>query len=150
MKYVDTRGQLIRDLGLITLTKGFLDSLCIDYHMLTMQAMDSISLGDYAYDESDYSDVFNVYKSTIDSLKPDMLNTGCNGNWYSLPIRHSNGNIGDYHPSPIVHLQYLNQIFMNTEFSLTTKKFVQDHDAIVKATSHFDDLIWKSNTPTML
>ena len=150
-KYVDSRGQLIRDLSAITMTAGLLSSTDSDYHMLNMSPI-TVSPSPYLEGEQQYDDVLNLFKPTIDKLLPDLLSTGCNGEWKMLPIRHNvpGGQSADYHPSPKVHFNYLTKVFPNTIWSQSTIDSVEHHNTIVLGASILDNLTYQAEWPARL
>lgn len=149
-KYVDNRGQLIRDLGLITLTEGMLNSIGCDYHMLAMQPMDLVIRDDTDKLEGEYKDVIDLYQPTMDKILPDLLCHGCNGKWPQTPIARNvpGGQSHDYHPTPRMHLGYLKNIFPDTNYSPSTMAMVEKYEFEIGKSKYLEDLSW--NVPLQM
>lgn len=146
LKYVDNRGQLIRDLALISMTDGLLTSLGIDYHMLSMQPLDLVLRDVTNKLAGEYQDVFDLYQPVIDKLLPDLLTAGCNSQWESLPIKHNvpGGQTHDYHPPPKTHFKYIKKVFPEIKWSQPTEYFVEFHNRIVIEARQQEDLVFQS------
>jgi len=110
-KFADTKGYLIKDLGLIELTHGYITSSTCDFYMLNSV--------DYTYQNENLSDIatiFNVYNSVIARQYPSLLELEMQGSWEnghhyfddSQPkydeITH------DYHPNPLRYFNYLEKL----------------------------------------
>ena len=144
-KYVDSRGQLIRDLSAITMIDGMMSNPEIDFYMLSMSPV-TVDPSPYLLGEQRYDDVLTLFKPTIDKLLPDLLNTGCNGKWNSLPIRSvvPGGQTHDYHPPTKIHFEYINKVFPGTEWQQATIDFVEHHNNIVLSASILDYLSYQT------
>lgn len=152
MKYVDNRGQLIRDLALISLTDSLLQTTKAEYHMLSMQPLEAVIRDTTNKLEGEYQDVLDLYKPVVDMLKNDLLTIGCDSKWGSLPIRHNipGGQTHDYHPSPKTHFNFINKVFPNLSWSKPTIDFMEFHDDIVMKAKTQDDLVYQAPWPTRL
>lgn len=153
-KYTDVRGYLIRDLGLISLTQQMLKRSNCEFHMLQMNQFVEDPSNYYSYSKNDpkqgLSDVIDLYKDLLDSIKPDLLTVGCNGKWPQVPIYHNENQQIDYHPTPDVHLSYLQQIFLNLPLSEETIKWVGAQERIVRKAKRIDNLPQlRSNTTSL-
>lgn len=144
-KYVDPRGFLVRDMGLISLTYHFLNSLSSDFCMLSSLPLKSNT---YSYDEPlsdelNLNDAFQLYDSILQKIKPDLSTIVFNNNWKTIKIRLTDsaekrarswrekkdwGNLNwyDNHPLPIHHLIYLKSVFQNFDIDQDVKDFVSD------------------------
>lgn len=151
-KYIDSRGQLIRDLSLISLSQGLLDSIKVDHYMFTMEPMHIVP-SPYLKGEQTYHDVLDLFKSTIDRLGPDMLTFGCNGVWNQLPIRDDStptGQTHDYHPAPLQHFNFIRKALPEIEWQSSTIDFVKHYDELVTTSRKFSDINYQTPWPTRL
>ena len=139
-EWADSRGYLIRDLAVITMCKGMLDSLEIDYHMLNMAPFVDIQFSKPNQSFNDGVDVLNFYAETLAAIGPDLLTVACNGHWPQHPIRHeSGGQTADYHPSTEMHYRYLNEIFRGTQFKSETVEFVKKFETTIKQAQYLGE-----------
>jgi len=141
-QFSDFKGYVIRDLSLITMCKGFLDNIGLDYHMLNMAPFLSphIQSPNQLFDNGET--VLDFYKETLSSIRPDILTVEYNGEWPKHPIKgHGAGQNTDYHPDTIGYANYLKKIFPGLEFSKKTYKFIKEHQTYIQQAKHIDDLI---------
>jgi hypothetical protein len=110
-KFADTKGYLIKDLGLIGLTHGYLTSSTCDFYMLNSV--------DYTYQNENLSDIatiFNVYNSVITRQYPSLLELEMQGVWehghhYFDDSQPKYDEIfHDYHPNPLRYFNYLEKL----------------------------------------
>jgi hypothetical protein len=151
--FSDCKGYLIRDLAVITMCKGFLDSLKIDYHMLSMAPFMYMQFtsSDQKFDNGE--GVLEFYKETLDSVKPDILTVECNGRWPQHPIKgNGKGQTADYHPDTAAYANYLKKIFPGIKFKSSTLEFIQEHQTYIQQAQHLDDLktTWLPTRPQRL
>lgn len=152
-EWADSRGYLVRDLAIITMCKGLLDSINTNYHMLNMAPFVDIQFNDPKRSFDDGADVLNFYTSTIESLKPDLLTVACNGTWPQHPIRHNGGGqTADYHPSTDMYYRYLNEVFRGTQFKSETLEFIKYHELKIRQARDLSEFkhIWSKETPPRL
>jgi len=154
-KYVDIRGQLIRDMSTITLAHGFLKHIGCDFHMLSMQRIDASLRDEYNELDGEFKDVIDLYQPTIDTLLPDILTAGCNGQWPNTPIGHKKfmslaPQVTDHHPTPSIHLSYLRQIFPGISISKQATDMIETYENEIKTKKYLEDLSWKFAYPTIL
>jgi hypothetical protein len=141
-KYADPLGYLLRDLNLITLTSALLDNLQVDYHMLNMAPFDHLQSTNKKMTDK-VNQLFDLYRTTINKLLPDILTLELNGIWPQHPIRKDGGQTADYHPSPIQHFNYLKKFFPEYSWSNKTIEFVQKEQNKMENIKNFNDLIFK-------
>lgn len=148
-KFVDPRGQLIRDLSLITMCKGMLDSLDITYHMLNMAPFVHLQ----SAKDNNIDNVYDVLKQftlTTAAINTDIYTLELDCQWPQHPISKPGGQTADYHPSPRQHFSYINKLFPEIEWSDGTRKFVAEHESIVMKARTFDDLPFRPAMPVRL
>jgi len=146
-KWADTRGYLIRDLAIVELTRQYLKNLICDIDMLSMcKFTDQVELDDRKEDA--FKDVLEHYKETIKSVKPDILHSVYKGVWPQTPIRGwgGNGQTADYHPTPIGHYKYLENLYPN----LVTEKmklYAEKYETLIRGISSLDETqkFWSVN-----
>jgi len=147
-KYSDLRGYLIRDLGLITLTYHMLTKSECEYHMLNMSPFVDRPSRYNHYNSDDptqgLDDVMNLYEPVLKLIKPDLLTVGCNGQWPQIKMYHNENHTIDYHPSPAMHLRYIQNIFSQLALSEETLKWVQLQEELVRKSNNIDQLDPKS------
>lgn len=143
-QFIDCKGMLIRDMAIITMCKGLLDSLHIDYHMMSMSPFVYMQFSSPNQKFDNGEGVLEFYKDTLSSIKPDILTVECNGKWPQHPIKKSGGQTADYHPSPVQHFNYLNKIFPKLQWSASTLKFVATEQQHMEQLRNFDDMIFKT------
>ena len=141
-KWADDKFHLLRDLGLIELSRKYLSTLPCESHMLTMCEISAPPPGG---DKANvYQEIESAYKETIESLHPDICKTVYNGRWPSTPIS-GHGQTADYHPTPAGHLKYLETIFPNMEVTENMKNFTDEFEGYVQKFKVFSRLeqYWK-------
>lgn len=139
----DTKGYLIRDLNLISMCKGYLDNLGIEYYMLNMAPFDTAQHDSKGESFTNLSDVLDLYKDTISFLKPDILTTVYKGVWPQHSIKNRNqrkGPLTDYHPDTMGHYEYLRKIFPNIKLSDSTIEFVTKYQSYIHQVEYLDEL----------
>lgn len=117
-KFTCERGYIIRDLANITLAKNLLDNIGCDYEFMSMVPLDRTThdndLGENENDNylDDNSDVFDLYRDTLDSLHPSIYEIVYNFNWVrDSGIFDADNDRPDMHPTPKEHLMYLDYVF---------------------------------------
>lgn len=105
----DLKGYLIRDINLIRLTNGFLNSLKSDSVMMLSVPF------------TEYQEVLSFHKDLVESLPRSLLELEMNNKW-EWTHEYKNGTndpIKDYHPSTLRYRNYLEKIGFNlSELSL--------------------------------
>lgn len=108
-KFADTRGYLIRDLSLISLSVNFLKSC-----PATSVFLSGVPFN-YQQDEKDESiaEILNCYSDVLSQIKPSLLELEMkmvftNGHEYFYPA--INAVYQDYHPDPLRYYGYLEKI----------------------------------------
>jgi hypothetical protein len=129
-KYLCDHGYLMRDLNLVSGCKFSLDSIGCDYKLMSMVPFDS--------KQSDGSKMSNInyllkfYNDILTTFEPNVLDTVFDGDWNTRSPRpayhvHWQKEIYfDNHPTPNEHLEYLQKIIPNIEFSKNTLEFVAE------------------------
>lgn len=140
--FSDPTGYLLRDLNLITLTSSLLENQTIDFYMLNMAPFNHLQSTDKKLTPR-INQIIDLYKSTIEKIKPDILTLGLNGRWPQHPISKPGGQTADYHPSPSQHFDYLQKIFPDVVWSDTTINFVKQEQLKMESIRNFDDLKFK-------
>lgn len=140
-KFSDCKGYLIRDMSVITMCKGMLDNLKIDYHMLSMAPFiyTQFTSPNQKFDNGE--GVLEFYKQTLDCIKPDILTVECKGTWPQHPIRgNGKGQTSDYHPDTAAYANYLQKIFPDINLGPKTIEFIYEHQNYIRQAKHLDDL----------
>lgn len=141
-KFSDSKGYLIRDLNLITMCKGYLDNLGVDYYMLNMAPFDAMQYATYNKSFNNSREVLEFYKDTIHCIKPDILTTVYNGTWPQHPIKgRGKGQTADYHPDTLGHYEYLKRVFPNIEFTTETMNFITEYQTYIHQAEYLDELV---------
>jgi len=141
--FADEVGYLLRDINLITLIKQYLQTKSCDYYMLNMSPFTITSTDNIS--QMKYRMICATYKSTFDSILPDLLTLGMNGKWPQHPITKKGHQSADYHPSPIQHFGYLQKLFPKTVWSNHTMQFLEHEQEIMEAIVEFDDMLFRVN-----
>ena len=150
-KFTDSKGYLIRDLSLITMCKGYLDSLGIDYYMLNMAPFESMQYATYEKTFNNSREVLNFYHNTLSCIKPDILTIEYNGVWPQHPIKgRGKGQTADYHPDTQGHANYLQKVFPELEFSKETLDFINIQQCRIFQAEYLDELDWNPIMPQRL
>ena len=138
-KWADTRFYLLRDLGLVELTRGYLKSLPCDSEMLAMCKFDEVSISDNLK-PGPTDDVLQFYRDTINSVRPNIVDTVYDGLWPKTPIKGwgGKGQTVDYHPTPSGYFKYLQALFPEAVTD-TMKDYADKYEALVRECSTLDD-----------
>lgn len=140
-KFFCERGFLLRDLNLIEGIIRCLDSLGVDYKLM------SIAPINYNYTKNrntpDVDDIIRCYASTLDKISPSVYEIIFNNDWNSKPIRPKytcvwhKGLYVDNHPTPQEHYEFLCKTFPNTVFAEDTLDYInRTNKILLSCTSH--------------
>ncbi len=146
-KWADTKGYMIRDLGIMSVVLGFLKN--IDSDAFTLISVPS----DYQQDMDDpsVSRVLDLYKETIEASPTSMLELGLNNNFTSG--HHYYGNsitpdlyFGDYHPNTKQYRRYLELLRiplteLSREFTEKSMISLLGENTLSGILKQFDDMI---------
>jgi hypothetical protein len=136
-KYVDPRGCFIRDASTMVAVSSLLKGL--DYHYLSMVPFTNTESYKNTYKAED--DLREFYKDTLKTIKPSVLEVIYNFNWGTRKNikRKDNGReYTDLHPTPNMHVEYLQRIFPDLKLSDETIEFMDNEDKMVLSTEYFD------------
>jgi hypothetical protein len=116
LKFACERGYLIRDLATITATRHMLDHIGCRYRFLSKvplsQTNESVGLASNPKDTvgSD-QDIRDLYQDTLDLIAPSVFEVVFKHDWNSRPgIVDPNLGRRDFHPTPMEHVEYLDQL----------------------------------------
>lgn len=84
--FTDERGYLIRDLAAIQATKYILEHLNISHDFLSMLPLTKSDLNNLTMDIENVTDVLDLYKDTVASIKPSVFEIVFKNDWTSRPI----------------------------------------------------------------
>lgn len=156
--YVDYRGFLIRDLGLISLTFNFLNYIDSDFLMLSHMPIIKKTTNCHSYNSLDdvvldTSDVLDLYKDLLNEIEPDFLTVQYNSTtWPGVKIKKNDcGRYRykyDLHPPPIDHVSYLTKIIPNLKVSEKVFNFIQQKDLKIR-TFERTNFLYDLNSPEM-
>ena len=144
--WFDYRFYLMRDLGLIELTRQYMKNGLADFQMWNMAPFEIDDMISFnltpEMKNSDYGDIKRLYASTLAAIKPDILSTVLNGVWPQTPIRghNSTGQTADYHPRPEHYLEYISKCLPNHNITEKMKQFVAHTNQKVLKARNFHDL----------
>jgi len=132
-KFSCPRGYLIRDLATINATDIILSGIGCGYDFLSMVPMTQANQYDMEFDTDNIGDVIDLYRKTIDKIKPNVYENIFKCDWHTGdPIMINYGtdkkpiiNL-DLHPSPRIHLKYLKFVYPEIKFSDDTERFAQE------------------------
>ena len=99
----------------------------------------------------DVNDVYQLYQSTLDTIGPSMFEVIFNGDWQSrtgIPDANNNRQ-RDFHPTPLEHLEYCQQVFPEFDISSNTQNWIAN---INQQLLDGQDVAWSysTNTPKRL
>lgn len=134
----DVRGFAIKDLAIIDTTTRMLESQ--DFDSVTMwgvspQLQNYYGLSQHPEVETNWKDVEVMYKDLDNTILPDLLGTGCNGNWAeTFEFLNADGSSYiDYHPKTENYYTYLKKIGINLSDSTATwAKECDEYTASIK------------------
>jgi hypothetical protein len=120
-KFFCEKGYLMRDLNLIEGIDRVLATTGADYSLMTMINFDSYNSGQEKM--SGVEDVLEFYKPTLNKIKPSVFEVIFNNDWNTRkdrPKYHTHWATDlytDNHPTTLEHLEYMQKMFPNTQFS---------------------------------
>lgn len=146
--FIDSKGLLLRDLNLITMSKYMLDAIKANYFMLNMAPIVHLQ-GASQREITEVEELLALYSPILNDMTPDLLSIELGGVWPQHPIRNPvpGGQTADYHPSPKQHLGYLSKVFPGVRWSPKTIEFVHHHQQIVENARTLTDLVFQSPVP---
>jgi len=122
-RYFDPKGCLIRDLAVIYAARQILESQGIRTIFLSMVPITNPE--QYQQSEIRFTDsVCEIYKETIDFIRPSVFETVFNFDWHSLRPEGSY----DLHPTPLEHLKYLDLVVPEISISQATRQWAEQHN----------------------
>lgn len=137
-KYSDLRGYLIRDLTHIQAATDVLNNT--NYHYLSMMPIRK-KITEFSDNQGD-DDVCDFFKDTLNKIKPSVFEVIYNENWENRQkVKKKVGLLKeetDLHPTPKLHLEYLQKTFPDIEFSTETLDLVNTQEETLFARAYFD------------
>jgi len=131
-KWVDPVGFLLRDIASIHCTTKYLKEKGTEHYNLQMceiiEQSDQQSFNNKIDGDSNYNKILDVYKETINTLRPGFMEVLWNNDIYTnklLQDPQKFGRFSDGHPSPEEHLKYI-QTVLPFEYSDNTLRKVQE------------------------
>jgi len=104
---IDPRGYFLETAYKISATKLIFENIGCDWDMLSLDLDDN--------QVRKYDDIVNVFKNDLNCIKPSFHNLLNNFKYNTRLSEHADDkkyNRGkDYHPTPLMHLEYLNKIY---------------------------------------
>lgn len=135
----------MRDLGLIETTSVYLKNLPCDTDMLKMVDFNENKIQDNIKG-SPVNDILSLYQTTLDKIKPAIVDVVYNGVWPQTPIKGwgGKGQTADYHPTPMGYLKYLNKFY---DVTTSMDQYATKYEKQVLNCKTLDDTLkfWKSN-----
>jgi hypothetical protein len=128
-KFFCEKGYLMRDLSLAEGMMRILDNTGADNYVMSIVPLDSLSSDSTKMNGVD--DVVNFYSNTLSRIKPNVLDTVFNGDWNSKTQRPkytthwASGIYTDNHPTPLEHLEYLENVFPTLMLSNATREYAE-------------------------
>jgi hypothetical protein len=161
-KYADPRGYLIRDLSMVNLVAGFLDSLGVQYYFLSMMDLDAPETG--VGNDDNNNDILWYYEDVLKKIRPsvhkvifnyDYKTRPCDIIPRTAPINAKNKikwsydpkNVRqDLHPSPIEHLEYLDKVLPEISIDTATRNWVTDMTEKLRDPEFDIESVWDRST----
>lgn len=141
-KYADPIGYIIRDMGLIELTKGYLNNLPCKTLYFAMDDLIGENKTDIKHDTKTQEfllKINDIYKTTLDGIFPSVMATIGNNikckNW----IDNQNKPYVDGHPSTINYRDYL--LAIGFPISQNTIEYANDIQRKIDQLVYLDDLL---------
>jgi hypothetical protein len=145
-KWSCERGYLIRDLANITACVHLLDSWQCHYKMFSMVPLHQTNyqndLGDHPSEPAcEDSDVRKFYHATLEKIEPSVLDVIFQGSWFTGTgiLDVNNPRMRDFHPTPIEHMQYLEQVVPDLVIPHEDRDWMQQCNLLAKS----NDLNWQ-------
>jgi len=109
-KYITIRGCYVRDLAQISLVDQALQNIGCKYEFLAMTEIANFS--QYTYEDSTtyIKDGLDLYRDTLDKIKPSVHDVIFNKDWNSRKILDKHARRLNAHPLPNEHLEYLQRV----------------------------------------
>ena len=132
----DLRGYYIRDMAFIHAIDQLMSSICCDFLMMSMTSLvngwagaaenpmtqsPEFMIMEREEVENCY-DIIDLYQETLNKICPSVHKVVYNHDWTSRPQHVKN----DFHPSPLLHLEYLDKIFGDGYISSDTRNTVKE------------------------
>ena len=138
-KWSDDRFYLMRDLGLVEQTRVYLNNLPCDSDMLKMVDFEETKISDNIKGNH-LEDILKLYSSTLECVKPAVVDVVYDGVWPQTPIKGwgGKGQTADYHPTPLGYLKYLEKFYPVTD---GMRSYAQEYDARVLECKTLDDTV---------
>jgi hypothetical protein len=139
----DPNGYLIRDMANIAAAKAVLDSLGCKHYMTSMMPFEITSDSHQSLfdglsnkilsllpknflktvrDEfpSDSDEIMKVYQNVLEHVRPSMYEVIFERDWFRYGATH------DFHPNPLLHLEYVEKVLPEFPISEETRNWTKD------------------------
>ena len=138
-KWSDDRFYLMRDLAIVEKSSVYLDSLACDTDMHKMVDFEETKMTDNIKGNH-LADILHTYSTTLQKIKPSVVDVVYNGTWPRTPIRGWNGKgqTHDYHPTPLGYLKYLEHFYEVTD---GMRQYAREYDAKVLKCRTLEDTL---------
>lgn len=137
-KYSDLRGYLIRDMNYISAV----DKIVPNIVHLSMMPLSKVTEFDNV--EGD-SDVYDFYHETLSKISKSVFEVIYSNDWNNRQKVKKKAGLFNYHtdlhPTPKLHLEYLNKTFPDLEFSEATLDLVNKQEDTLFKNEYFDPTI---------
>ena len=130
VEYFDEINSVLRDLAVIKASYEFLKNTNCQFHFLKMIDLEQVAqfAGDYnlGEDEDRKSQLFEQYREYLRFIQPSFYSMLWNND---LTVREDKDKkihplLNDRHPDILEHLEYLERVFDEHQFSVKTKQLV--------------------------
>ena len=149
-KFADERGYLIRDCAVIAAAVRILDTWGCDWRMFSMVPLkytnDQNDLGNNpAMQSEQVTDVIQLYAKVLDRIAPSVYETVFDNCWFNNKgiADAYNNRRRDFHPTPLEHLSYLDQVAPDLVILPQTRSWIEQCEYQARQGS----LQWTQSTP---
>jgi hypothetical protein len=103
VNFVDAKGCLIRDLACINAARLMLEHFNIKYYFVSMVPITNQDFllweadNETVIDEFSDRSILDLYKETLDSIRPSVYETVFKSDWYSRPLRNPDSAVKNFY-----------------------------------------------------
>lgn len=124
--FITIRGCYIKDMAQIYLVDKLLEKIGCKYEFMSMVDMNNNAQYSYKDSTDEVKDILELYAPTLKKFKPSVHRVVFNCEWGNRPILDDLRL--DPHPLPLEHIEYINHVLPEYEFSNDTLEFAKLHD----------------------
>lgn len=134
----DIRGYYLRDLAFIYATKKILDQTGCRYYFTSMVPISNIDQHESIDVSEDIHDIINFYSDTLNIIRTSVYESVFKCNWKNRKLYVDKQGFFDYHPTPLLHLEYVQKVLPEFNVKSETANWIKGIDELILSNGKYD------------